>query len=715
MTPGIISLTGIDNFSGAGCMMEKNQFGHEFHSGERVMVQPQRTAAKISLGYALAGWLWILFSDLLLPLVTRDPDTLVRLSSVKGSLFVIVTAGILFALVYVQLQRIQASQQRLAQSARELGQAHAALTKSELKLRRQLSEIQAKTTVIEQKDREMWSLFENMHDAFADHEIILDSLGKPVDYRFLAVNPAYETLVQKSRQELLGRTALEAFPQIPHEYILECAEVALTGKSKTGTFYSAMLEKHLAVSLYCPQRGHFAFVGRDVSEEIDHAQKVERLAYFDQLTGLPNRARTIELLNREIDAGSGKEPSGALLYIDMDDLKLVNDSYGHSYGDSMIITAAMHLVSLAPIDSTVARVGGDEFVVLLPGMNDPLRVEALVTEIVDTLGREYEVRELQIHASASIGIALYPQDGKTVEELLRNADTALNEAKRFGKHCWRFFHKTMQETAYGNMLLINGLQNALTNQELHLYFQPQLSLKNGEAIAFEALLRWHSSRHGDVSPARFIPLAERSRLIESIGAWTLKEAAGFSRKLSELGHPEVRVAVNVSPRQLMARNFLQVVRDAFEEWELTAGRLEIEITENVFIESVEECVGTLNELRKMGVHLSLDDFGTGYSSLTYLRSLPVQTVKIDKTFIDLITTDPTRLALLASIIDMAHVLGLAVVAEGVETLEQMDRLIACRCDTIQGYLVRRPAPDADALTVLDEEIWRERLGTSVEP
>ncbi len=696
-------------------MMEKNQCGNDFNPGERVMVQPQRTAAKISLGYVLAGWLWILFSDLLLPLLTRDPDTLVRLSSVKGVLFVIVTAGILFAMVYVQLQRIQASQQRVAQSTQELEQAHAALTESELELRRQLAEIQAKTTVIEQKDREMWSLFENMHDAFADHEIILDSVGKPIDYRFLAVNPAYETLVRKSRQELLGRTALEVFPEIPYGYIADCAEVALNGQSKTGTFYSDMLGKHLSISLYSTQHGHFAFVGRDVSDEIDHAQKVERLAYFDQLTGLPNRARTIELLKREIDVGSGKEASGALLYIDMDDLKLVNDSYGHSYGDSMIITSAMHLVSLAPADSTVARVGGDEFVVLLPGMNDPLQVESLVSEIVDTLGREYEVRELQIHASASIGIALYPQDGLTVEEILRNADTALNEAKRFGKHCWRFFHKTMQETAYGNMLLINGLQNALANQELHLHFQPQLSLKNGATIAFEALMRWRSSRHGDVSPGRFIPLAERSHLIESIGAWTLKEAAGFSRKLSELGHPDVRVAVNVSPRQLMARNFLQVVRDAFEEWELAAGRLEIEITESVFIESVDECVSTLNELRKMGVHLSLDDFGTGYSSLTYLRSLPVQTVKIDKTFIDLITTDPTRLALLTAIIDMAHVLGLAVVAEGVETPEQMERLIACRCDTIQGYLVRRPAPDTEALTILDEGIWPERMGARAEP
>lgn len=535
--------------------MAKNHFLNELHSKAEMMVHPRQTAARITMGYAVVSGLWILFSDRLLPWLSRDPDKMVILSSAKGFLFVLVTSGILFALVYVQIERIQSSQQSY----------------------------------------------------------------------------------------------------------------------------------------------------------IESAQNVERLAYHDQLTGLPNRERIIEFLKSELLAAVAANTSGAVLYIDMDDLKLVNDSYGHSYGDSMIITAAMHLVSLAPLGATVARVGGDEFIVLLPAMDETQRVEKLAAEIVDTLSREYEIRDLQFHASASIGIAMYPQDGRTTEEILRNADTALNEAKRLGKHCWRFFHKSLQETAYGNMQLINGLQSALTNRELSLHFQPQLSLKSGEAIAFEALLRWHSALHGDVSPGRFIPLVERSHLIETIGAWTLREAAVFSRTLISLGHPDVRVAVNVSPRQLKARDFLQVVRDSFTEQELAAGRLEIEITEGVFIESMEECVSVLNDLRALGVHLSLDDFGTGYSSLTYLRSLPVQTVKIDKTFIDLVTTDSTRLALLASIINMAHVLGLAVVAEGVETAEQLDRLLDCGCDTIQGYLVQRPAPAAAALKIFDDETWRIRL------
>jgi diguanylate cyclase (GGDEF)-like protein len=464
--------------------------------------------------------------------------------------------------------------------------------------------------------------------------------------------------------------------------------------------FSKVLNKYLSISIYSPRKGQFAILASDVTDEIMHAQTVERLAYYDRLTGLPNRIKLTEVLSRAFDSGTGVSPYGTLLYIDMDDLKLVNDSYGHSYGDAMIIIAAMYLVSMAVPDSIVARVGGDEFIVLIPGMTDSEKVEQIASEFVETLSRDYEVRDLRFHASASIGIVMYPRDGESAEEILRNADTALYEAKRSGKRCWRFFRQSMQETAYGNMQLINGLQNALINQELEVYFQPQMSLKSGKLTGFEALLRWNSPNHGDISPALFIPLIEKSLLIETIGAWTMKEACKFARALADNGYPEIRVAVNVSPRQLKAADFISIVRDSCKESDLMPANLEIEITENTFIESMEECVHKLDELRAMGVHLSLDDFGTGYSSLTYLRSLPVQTLKIDKSFIDLLSKDKAVSELIASIIDMAHVLGLVVVAEGVETQEQMQRLIQCGCDTIQGYIVSRAVPAAAALKYL---------------
>jgi len=689
--------------------MDKMLFQGDSRLPDGMAVYPKKTAARICLGYALAGWMWIVWSDKAVAVFTQNIEMMVILNSIKGSLFIFLTASILYFLVYSQLQQVGSAQSQYVQSVQALESAHEELTASDEELRQQYDELTIKTNLLEEKDNEMWSLFENMHDAFAVHEIILDAKGTPIDYQFLLVNPAYELLMERTSQELIGHSALEIFPEMDREYIETCGEVAISRNTRKINIFSKLLKKYLSVSLYSPKHGQFVILAMDTTEEKTHEQTVERLAYYDGLTGLPNRVKLTAVLNRELEIKPESPPSGTLLYIDMDDLKMVNDSYGHSYGDAMIITAAMHLVSIAEPDSLVARVGGDEFIVLIPGKTDPDKVERMASEFVETLSREYEVRGLRFQASASIGIAMYPQDGKTTEEILRNADAALYEAKRSGKRCWRFFQQSMQETAFGNMQLINGLRNALANHELEVYYQPQISLDDGSVIAFEALLRWHSPQHGNVSPAQFIPLAEKSHLIESIGMWVVQEACRFSRKLGNAGYSGVRIAVNVSPRQLVATGFIQSIQASCTETELAATCLEIEVTENIFIESMEDSVKKLTELRALGVHLSLDDFGTGYSSLTYLRSLPVQTVKIDKTFIDLIATDSEQVALIASIIDMVHALGMSVVAEGVETSEQLERLIQLGCDTIQGYLVSKAVPELAAIELLKDRTWPDRM------
>lgn len=663
-----------------------------------ISMNPYRMAVKISLGYAIVSLVWIFLSDKIVPRLSTDVETMVLINSMKGAMFVCVTALILFALVYSQLQRIHKTHSRYMQSVGELEHAHAALRESEEHLRRQYGELEAKTAQILEKDREMWVLFENMHDAFAINELLFDECGKPVDYRILSVNPAFERLTGLAGPQLVGHTARELFPGLGDDYMQACAAAATTGKTRKMNLLVAALSKYVAVSLYSPRPGLFAMVASDITDETMHARTVERLAYFDALTGLPNRIRLTEELSGALSAGD--EAQGALFYFDMDDLKLVNESYGHSYGDAMIVTAAARLSEAAGPGRFVARVGGDEFVVLFPGVSDPEKVEQAADAYIESLSREYTVKEIGFHASASIGIVLYPQDGANVEALLRNADAALYEAKRAGKRRWRFFHPVMQETAYGNMQLINGLRSAIANREMEVHYQPQVSLRDGRVEAFEALLRWHSPLHGSVSPAQFIPLAEQSNLIEGIGFWTLQQAAEFSRRLAAAGHPGVRVAVNISPRQLAAAKFIEQIRHSFDGTDMKAGRLEIEITENVLIESLEDSVQKLDTLRGLGIHLSLDDFGTGYSSLTYLCSLPVQTLKIDKSFIGKISLEEERPDLIASIIDMAHALGLTVVAEGVETAEQLDRLRRCRCDTIQGFFISRAIPADQAMALL---------------
>ncbi len=680
--------------------MDDNRYPYKLAPGEEIEVHPQRTAVKIALGYAAVSWIWILVSDRIVPLFSRDPATMIMMNSLKGSFFVLVTASILFLLVYTQLRQIQAAQERYILNVQDLETAHEELTATDEELRQQFDEMLTQTNMLAEKDKEMWSLFENMHDAFALHQIVLDDSGTPVDYTYLAVNPAYEQLLGMTSQEIVGRRVLELFPEVEASWILTCGDVALHGGGRKLKRFSKQLGRDISISLYSPQPGRFALLMRDISDEKRHTQIVERLAYYDGLTGLPNRAYLVNTLRFELEENQGALRCGVVFYLDMDDLKMINDSYGHSYGDAILITAAMHMVSLVTSGSMVARVGGDEFVVLAPNITDTQQVEILARELVDTLSREYEVKDLLFHSSASIGVAIYPLHGNTAEEILKNADTALYEAKRSGKRCWRIFQKSMQEKAYENMLLINGLRNAISNDELSVYYQPQITLGDFGIRSFEALLRWQSPKHGNVSPAQFIALAEKSHLINEIGEWVLNEACRFCRNMINAGFDQIKIAVNVSPRQLVAADFIDIVKKALERARLEPGRLEIEITENSFIETMDDSVKKLLLLQKMGINVALDDFGTGYSSLTYLRNLPVETVKIDKSFISMILNDSTHKALISSIVEMAHVLGLSVVAEGVETIEQLRCLLDCRCDTFQGYIASRPVPEAEALESL---------------
>ena len=451
-------------------------------------------------------------------------------------------------------------------------------------------------------------------------------------------------------------------------------------------------------------RAQFNLLEEQNKQLADQKQEIERLAYSDQLTGLPNKTKLLDLLRGELERPDGTPAVGTLFFIDMDDLKMVNDTFGHSYGDAMIITASTLLVGVMAQfvgPSYISRIGGDEFIVMIPGLSDRTAIERMASEVVANLSREYEVKEASFHASASVGIALYPENGSTVEELLKNADAALYDAKRQGKGCWKFYHPALQQAVYERIVMANHLRHAIEANELYVVYQPQQNLATGEIVAFEALLRWRSAHHGNVSPAQFIPIAEKSGLIEMLGEWVLRQSCRFSKRLVEAGHADVRVAVNVSSQQLAADDFLEKVKNTISAEEASCNQIEIEITESVLLEPMEENIEKLRSLHACGIGLALDDFGTGYSSLTYLRKLPVDVVKIDKSFIDSIADESAQVALVASVIQMAHVLGLKVVAEGVETLEQRNALCQCGCDILQGYLLSRPLPEDEALWLLE--------------
>lgn len=429
-------------------------------------------------------------------------------------------------------------------------------------------------------------------------------------------------------------------------------------------------------------------------------QKISTMAYHDVLTGLPNRAGLRRYLEAEMEKSRDGQTAGVVLFIDMDDLKSINDNFGHSLGDKVIVAAGRHIVEAVGQNAFVSRVGGDEFVVVISGVAARTVAERIANETIRTVCKEYEVGGDKFHMSASIGVAVYPDDANETEDILKKADSAMYAAKKAGRNCWRFYEPTLLQEAYEKMTLTNGLRRALERNELLLHYQPQVAAESEKIIGFEALLRWNSAEYGMMPPNRFIPLAEQSGLIVPIGQWVVQEACRFARRLADSGRKDVRVAVNISPRQLRMDDFVDDICASINAAGIEPRQLEVEITESVFIDSMAECVQKLLRLQAFGVGISLDDFGTGYSSLTYLRSLPVGVLKIDKSFIDKIIAEEMQLQVVGAIVNLGHTLGMTVVAEGVETKEQLALLQTCRCDLIQGYVFSRPVVEAMAMEML---------------
>lgn len=433
----------------------------------------------------------------------------------------------------------------------------------------------------------------------------------------------------------------------------------------------------------------------------EHTEIFRRKAMTDELTGLPNRACLNEYLAREMMKARRGKVTGSILFVDLDDLKMVNDTLGHKYGDDLILSAANLIINETGNQGRVARIGGDEFVIVTR-MAERSSLAGLADRLVKVLRYDYHFLGMRLCTSASIGIAVYPSDGDTVEEILKNVDNAMNTAKRLGKNRWRFYETAMQKKAYEDIMLISSLRSALELDELKVVFQPQISVKNHKVVGFETLLRWVSPQHGFVPPLRFIPLAEKSGLIHEIGAWVIEMACRFVEKLNAIGGQEFRVAVNVSPHQLTGENFDIRVGEILERFDIRPAQLEMEITETALMTSMEGILQVLTALTERGIRLALDDFGTGYSSLNYLHCLPAQTLKIDKSFIDKIITNKMQASMIKNIVEMAHSMNLTVVAEGVETIRQFDFLAKNHCDLIQGYFFSKPLAEEVALRFFQE-------------
>ncbi|WP_304217665.1 bifunctional diguanylate cyclase/phosphodiesterase [Phenylobacterium aquaticum] len=431
-------------------------------------------------------------------------------------------------------------------------------------------------------------------------------------------------------------------------------------------------------------------VGSDVTEQQRAKAQIEQLARFDGLTGLLNRTQFHQEVRRAIGAESLVRPgSAALLCLDLDHFKDVNDTLGHPAGDALLCAVAMRLRAVLRTDDLLARLGGDEFAVLARGEQD---FEALGARLIAAISPPYEIDGVEVSVGVSIGVAVVGEDGLDVDHLIRNADLALYRAKEDGKARSRRYNPSMHALAEERRALQTDLRQALEADEFYLAYQPILDAATHQVVAFETLLRWRHPTRGEVSPYKFVPAAEEAGLINMIGEWVLRRAC-----MEAVGWPEhVRVAINVSPAQVMNPNLTGLVLSALATAGLAPDRLELEVTEALFLKETEATQAALHKLRALGVRIALDDFGTGYSSLGYLRTFPFDKIKIDKSFVEGATHRPDCIAIIRAIIALADSLGMVTTAEGVETQAQLDAIQAMGCRQVQGFLLSHPVPLAEA-------------------
>ena len=440
----------------------------------------------------------------------------------------------------------------------------------------------------------------------------------------------------------------------------------------------------------------------NITREKEAHLKLEYISYYDELTGLNNRKQFKNIIEKELEKHIVSESRGALIIIDIDNFKFINDSYGHKCGDILLEKFSEDLKKIFNDDQLLCRFGGDEFLIFISSISYLNEINTTVRKIMDILKNPYDINGHKIYSSTSIGVSVFPDDGEDFEVLLKNADAAMYIAKSNGKNQWQMFNNNISREINRIYSIQRGLRTALDNDEMFVVFQPKVRLTDDEVNGFEALLRWKSNEIGFVSPGEFIPVAENTRLIIPIGKFVLREVFAKVKYLLSEGYDNFKIAVNLSEIQLRDGNLLEYFNSLIEEFNVSPKYIEVEITESMIMKSVDKNIECLLQIKELGASIALDDFGTGYSSLNHLTKLPIDVLKIDRSFvIDMAENDKSRY-IVENIIQLSHKLGMTVVAEGVEEKEQVDYLRGIECDTVQGFYYSKPEYFENIISMLSK-------------